>query len=67
MLLSVGLVGTVHETFVVNGERKVLLAVFAAMMGLSGALRLDTLRREAQHLAAHRQERRRRRRTERQR
>jgi nitric oxide reductase large subunit len=45
LLLFVGLAGTIHETFFVGGERKVLLAVFAAMMGLSGALRLDQLRR----------------------
>lgn len=45
LLFIAGLAGTIHETFFQAGERKVLLAVFAAMMGLSGALRLDQLRR----------------------
>lgn len=40
-----GLAGTIHETFFVVGQRTVLLAVFAAMMGLSGALRLDLVRK----------------------
>jgi hypothetical protein len=40
-----GLLITIHETFVVAGERKVLLALAAAMMGLAGAFRLDLLRR----------------------
>lgn len=54
MLLGVGVAGTIHETFFTAGERKVLLAVFAAMMGLSGALRLDTIRKEAQRFASQR-------------
>lgn len=44
-LFIVGLAGTIHETFFVHDQRAVLLAVFAAMMGLSGALRLDQVRR----------------------
>lgn len=45
ILFFAGLAGTIHETFVVDGERKLLIAVFAAMMGLSGAFRIDHLRR----------------------
>lgn len=44
-MFIVGLVGTIHETFYVREQRAVLLAVFAAMMGLSGALRLDQVRK----------------------
>lgn len=54
LLLIVGMAGTIHEAFFQVGERKVLLAVFAAMMGLSGALRLDTIRKEAEKFAGRR-------------
>jgi hypothetical protein len=47
LLFTTGLVGTIHETFFEVNERSVLLGVFAAMMGLSGAFRLSSIRKEA--------------------
>ena len=44
-LFVVGVAGTIHETFLVSGERRELLILYAAMLGLSGALRLDVIRK----------------------
>jgi hypothetical protein len=39
--ILIGLAGLIHETFFVQGQRYVLLAIFATMLGLPGALQLD--------------------------
>jgi hypothetical protein len=39
--MAIGLAGLIHETFFVAGQRYVLLAIFATMLGLPGALQLD--------------------------
>jgi hypothetical protein len=39
--ILIGLAGLIHETFFVSGQRYVLLGIFAAMLGLPGALGLD--------------------------
>jgi hypothetical protein len=41
MFILIGLAGLIHETFFVSGQRYALLAIFATMLGLPGALQLD--------------------------
>jgi hypothetical protein len=41
LFMLIGLAGLIHETFFVSGQRYALLAIFATMLGLPGALQLD--------------------------
>lgn len=44
VLFVVGLLGILHETVIVHGERPTLLLLFGAMVGLPAFIRLDEKR-----------------------
>jgi len=46
VLFSAGLLGVIHETIIAEVERPFLLALFAAMIGLTGFLKAEEARKE---------------------